>query len=539
MPNSSAQPLCGLQPVLTCHEARQWEERILPDEETAWEAMQAAGIGLADEILGLYSEFADPSGLESILILAGSGHNAGDAFLAAETLLECLEEVFVTVVLAGEESALKPLAARALHELREEAADRLDVIPFSPEIKLDGTWDLLIDGLLGMSFQPPLREPMRELFTWAEGLRASVRLWVAVDLPSGLGDDSAQESGEGEGDPVLAADATIATGIVKQPLLEESAWQVRGRVRSIDLGFFNEARPEASSEPSPQWLTPEVLEPLRRPRLAASDKRTYGHLFLVGGSRSMPGAILMSTMAAARSGVGLLTAFVPAQVASRIPLVVPEAMTVPLPTSNDGGFTPETANILRGNMTRATALILGPGMDLDTSTRFLMGRLARDIPLPLVLDATALQPDVMNALAGRQQGAGPVILTPHMGEYMRILRRDKGGLDLSELMAYCRKFRVTIILKGPITWICNGETLVASSLGGPVLARGGSGDLLAGICGSLLAREGVSANPLDIACQAVAWHGMAADAWARERGTEGVRTSELLNYLSPVLREGL
>ncbi|HEY1109895.1 MAG TPA: NAD(P)H-hydrate dehydratase, partial [Opitutaceae bacterium] len=141
--------------------------------------------------------------------------------------------------------------------------------------------------------------------------------------------------------------------------------------------------------------------------------------------------------------------------------------------------------------------------------------------IPLVIDADALQPAIVRA------GKAPRVLTPHAGEYARIAGD-------AELRAFAREIHGAVVLKGSGTRIASGDAVYRSFFGGPVLSRGGSGDLLAGLVGGLLARE----KDLTLAAaQGVAWHGLAADALARARGEVAVTTTELLDYLHAALRE--
>lgn len=230
----------------------------------------------------------------------------------------------------------------------------------------------------------------------------------------------------------------------------------------------------------------------------------------------------MATLSALRSGAGLVTAFVPERLAPVFAARAPEAMWVGLPETPAGGLAlGGLAEVLRG-AERATALVIGPGLGREPETlSFAMG-VVRASTAPLVIDADALQPEIVRA------GSAPRILTPHAGEFDRIA----GGADLRGL---CRAVRGTVAAKGPVTRVSSGRAVYHCLFGGPVLSRGGSGDILAGLAGGLLAQA--PADPLGSACRACVWHGMAADQLARARGQAAVRTLELLEFLAPALRE--
>jgi NAD(P)H-hydrate epimerase len=210
-------------------------------------------------------------------------------------------------------------------------------------------------------------------------------------------------------------------------------------------------------------------------------------------------------------------------------------MWMPLPTNADGGLmADECVKLIRRNAERADAFVIGPGMDADRETRSLIGRLVREFPVPFVLDASALQHESIVAATARPASAPPVIFTPHQGEFSRLAPDAPTHYDRAVLTDFCQRMRVITLLKGPITHVSDGERVFCSPFGGPALARGGSGDILSGIIGALVARP--RADVLQGVCRAALWHGMAGEALARARGQQAVRTTELLDYLSPVLR---
>jgi hydroxyethylthiazole kinase-like uncharacterized protein yjeF len=177
---------------------------------------------------------------------------------------------------------------------------------------------------------------------------------------------------------------------------------------------------------------------------------------------------------------------------------------------------------LRERISRATAILIGPGLGREAETLALAADIVKTAPVPVVIDADALQPEIVRA------GKTARILTPHEGEFARIA----GGTTLKEFASA----GVTTVLKGPVTRVSGGREVYHSFFGGPVLARGGSGDLLAGLIGGILA--GKAQDPLTSAMQGVVWHGLAADELARARGQVAVRTTELLEFLPVVLRCG-
>lgn len=463
--------------------------------------MQRAGVALAEAVLRDFEEIGGFPTDGRVFVLAGKGHNGGDALLAAQAILAKFPAARAEVVLVFGERAFRPLARRAWQALVQDASDRVAVI--DPGHRPRG-YDLCLDGVFGFQFRPPLEPRVAALLAQVNAL--PIHLRAAVDLPSGLGAPGA-----------FRADFTYATGIVKQPLVDGTHAALVGRLRYLDLGFFDAA--DVASRL--RMLTPAVLAPLAALRAPESDKRTYGHLFILGGSRSFPGAVLLSALAALRSGAGLVTAFVPESLAAAFAGRAPEAMWVGWPETADGGLALEGQHLLRARLGRADALVIGPGLGSEPETLALVADIVKTSPVPLVLDADALQPDIVRT------GPAPRVLTPHLGEFRRILAGD----DFHD--APPTKDAV-VVLKGRLTAISHARRGYYSPFGGPVLARGGSGDLLAGLIGGLLAQT--PSDPLLAASRGAVWHGLAADALARAHGQVAVQTTQLLDFLAVALR---
>lgn len=233
----------------------------------------------------------------------------------------------------------------------------------------------------------------------------------------------------------------------------------------------------------------------------------------------------MSVAAALHGGAGLVSAFVPESIAPAMAARWPEAMWVGCPETPDGGIAMESGLLIRRRLERASALLVGPGLGRESETMALIADLLGDTTLPLVLDADALQKDLV------ETGDSARILTPHQGEFERI----SGGGGVEQLRQAPFGASTVTVLKGAVTRIGYGDTIWHGLHGGPELARGGSGDLLAGLIGARLAAQ--PQDPLTAAAQGVVWHGLAAASMARRRGETALTTTALLTELNHVLRE--
>lgn len=487
-------------PVMTCEQARAVEQRLLSGEEEAeWAAMVRAGKGIAERLLVDFSEIGGFPSEGRMLVLAGKGHNGGDALIATRVLLQQYPQAQVEVCFVFGERSLRPLAKRAWRDLLHSAAQRVVVRRSDDAL---GSYDLCLDGVFGFQFRAPMDAAVG-LFL-AHVNRRPIRLRAAIDLPSGL-----------DAPDAFRADFTYATGTVKRPLL---TLPNAGRLRFVDLGWNVDT---GEFEGAPRVLSPRILEPLTRLRSSQVDKRTFGHVGVLGGSRSFPGAVLMAVKAAIRSGVGLVTAFVPESLVATFAAAAPEAMWVGWPESPEGGLALEGTYLWRDKIDRITAWVVGPGMGRAEESLHCVKALLGSVKVPVVMDADALQPNLVRV------GTVPRILTPHAGEWGRISQQES-------VESFSAETNAVVIAKGPLTGVVAAWQRYYSFFGGPVLARGGSGDLLAGLIGGLLAAG--PEDPLLAATRGVVWHGMAADLLAQRQGHTAVATTDLLQYLSPALR---
>ena len=512
----------GTTPVLECAQAAAFERDFFSQSGNVEEAFIArAARAIASETTGLFAEIRTRP-IRSLCVLAGKGHNAADALLAAQHL-HAEHRCTVRIVLAEAPEKMSAAATRALQSLLPR--ESVSLHQWCGEAGADAflgrvNVDILLDGLLGHNFRPPLRAPHAAIVRWANARAEHFKLRIAIDLPSGIGDATRPDA-----DPALRADATIACGIVKAPLLAPANAPLRGRLRLACIGFPNAL--EGPSRAGARGLY--TLGTLRRARAPLTDKRDHGHLFIVGGSRFFPGALLMNVKSALRAGVGLLTVFCPESFHAPFAAAAPEAMWVPWPETPGGALALEGEHLLRERLPHATALLCGSGAGAGAETRALFHSIATRMPpgCPLVLDADALRPEVLPDATAR---AAPLVLLPHAGEYARLFAGE--ALPLREA---CARFRACIALKGMPTHVADATREIAVCTGGPILARGGSGDLLAGITAALFARK-LYSDPLQTLACAVAWHGTAADCVAQRRGAEAVATTDILDGLGEALR---
>jgi hydroxyethylthiazole kinase-like uncharacterized protein yjeF len=485
--------------------------------------MENAALGVVDAIGRQYPE------AESAAIFCGPGNNGGDGLAVARQLATrgYAVEIFLALGAASGralqgDAALQLAVCRRLeltiHELPADgdspAAGAATEAALAAALAAAGRHDLVIDALFGTGLARPLTGSFARL---VEGLNEVPRPRVAVDIPSGLSGSSAEPPG-----PHLLADLTVTFAAPKVAHVFPPAADAVGELVVADLGFPRRLVDEAEGDL--HLLVGEELCGLLPPRARDSHKGDYGHLLLVAGSPGKAGAAVLAARAAVRAGAGLVTAAVPEPILAIVHLGSIESMVLPLAASSaaeggGGALVAAAAEQVLAAAAGKSAVALGPGLGQDAETVAAIRRLVAAVELPLVLDA-----DGINAFAGRAAELAarraPTVLTPHPGELGRLLGTSTAAVQADRLAAVRRAAAATgaiVVLKGSLTLIAApGGGLYVNPTGNPGMASGGTGDVLTGILGGLLAQR---LDPLDAACLAVYLHGLAGDlALARLRG---------------------
>jgi ADP-dependent NAD(P)H-hydrate dehydratase / NAD(P)H-hydrate epimerase len=478
--------------------------------------MENAGRGVAEVVR---HEVAETPG--EVLVVCGAGSNGGDGFVAARHLAAAGRRVLV--LLAAPRAKIQGDAAAALAALEEAA-----VVPVE-----DGsgwadekTWHArlarpgahpaaIVDAIFGTGFRGPLRDVPAAAIA---AMNAAQGHKIAVDVPSGLDADTGRAAGA-----VFRADITATMGARKLGLCLEASAPV-GRVALVDLG----APVDGSVAPDARcWLLDAPGIAARLPRRSAdAHKGSKGHLLVVAGSAGKTGAAFLTGTAALRSGAGLVTLASTAAGQSALDAKAIELMTARYAEGDDA--VPETAlAALEALAARARAVAIGPGIPTGAGMRAVVHHLAARLALPMVIDADALNalgPDAAGILAG---APAPRVLTPHPGEMGRLLGMSIGDVQADRL-GHARRLsaaaHAVVVLKGARTVVAapDGAAFV-NPAATSALATAGSGDVLTGVVGALLAR-GLEA--LTAAQVGVYLHGAAGEALALRLG-DGVMAGDL------------
>jgi hydroxyethylthiazole kinase-like uncharacterized protein yjeF len=469
------------------------------------ELMERAGAGLAD----LVAELA-PGG--RIVAVCGRGNNGGDGFVAARLLRERGRDV--DVLLLGEVEGLQGDARVNAQRLPGPPAE-----PFAASA-LDGA-TAIVDAILGTGFSGEPREPAAGAITAINSAGAYV---VACDVPSGVDSSTGEVAGV-----AVRARATATFHAAKPGLWIDPGKSHAGDVRVVDIGI-----PDGGpGQPQVGLISDRATDGIPR-RGRASNKFAAGSVLVCGGSLGLTGAPSMSSEAAMRAGAGYVTACVPSSLMLIFGSRFLEVMSVALP---DTGGSLEARGVERvlERADRADSVVLGPGLGREPEAQEFARQLARYAPVPLVLDA-----DGLNAHAGSigllAEREAATVLTPHAGELARLLETDSeaiGARRLESARRAAREAQAIVLLKGDDTIVAAPDGRAGVNRGGaPALATAGTGDVLSGVIGALLAKK---MDPFHAACAGALVHARAGRLAAREIGPEGVIASDVIAALPRAL----
>jgi len=463
-------------PVISAAQMREWEQATWAAGQTEAGVIERVGEIVARRALQLTKDG------DTILLLAGKGHNGDDVRCAREHLTN-------RRVAALEVAEPNPVLEKLDGLLRSRPA-------------------LVVDGLFGIGLNRPLDAEWAELIQRINAARLRV---LAVDVPSGLDAETGQPQGA-----AIQAFITLTLAAPKRGMLAPSAWPFVGRL---------EVAPEIGLVPCPftgdiNWTMPEDFAGYPPIRSTESHKGNFGHLAIIAGSLGYHGAAVLAARGAQQARPGLITVITHKVIYTAVASQLQSPMVRPLPLDTT-------------TLDDYSAFLIGPGLaapELPPDTMMTARRIWRDSRVPVIVDATALNwltsdPVTRNVIR---------VVTPHPGEAGRMLKTSAQQVQANRVNAVrevSRRFgHCWVVLKGHQTLVGmeTGEIYVNPS-GNAHLAQGGSGDLLAGYLSGLLAQPALQEDPLKAICYAVWQHGAAADH------LEACRRNWVIEDLAPTL----
>jgi hydroxyethylthiazole kinase-like uncharacterized protein yjeF len=465
--------------------------------------METAGRAVASAILERFDRLRRP------LVICGGGNNGGDGYVIARVLREADDRIEPAVLAVGDVTKHSEEARAnldALSHLDVEVTQSRDVKDLEP---LLARADLIVDAVLGVGLSRPVESRIAVLLSAVAEARLPL---VAVDLPSGISSDTGAALGI-----ELPADLIVTLG---WPKLGLAVRPMEAEILVADIGLPGQSLALAAVRQ--HVLTDAAAARLLPERPEAGHKGSFGHVLVVGGSPGKTGAAVLAAEAAQRGGAGLVTVASSERLNEIFEVKLTEAMSLPLEY--------ELEALLEAARAR-DASVVGPGMGTDEQTRGLIRALLGQLDRPAVVDA-----DGLNAFAGDAaalRAPGPRILTPHPGEMSRLLNRSTAQVQADRVDAareLARRTEAVVVLKGARSLVAAPDgALYVNPTGGPGLASGGTGDVLSGLLGALLA-QGLS--PLHAAALGVFLHGRAGD----ECGRVGVLAGEVADRIPGVWR---
>lgn len=491
--------------LFTAQQIRDWDSYTMQEEPiTSSDLMERAATACVDWLLQQFPEQV------FYTIFCGKGNNGGDGLAIARLLT--ISDCSVAVYIAESDGEGSYDFQVNLERLEQLSPGLVQFVETPEELPLVATGNIIIDAILGTGINRPVTGFTATLFDYINSLTNTV---VAIDMPSGLYADKA-----GDNNHVVAAEHTLSFEGYKRGLLMADNAGVIGKVHvlpiGLDTGYYNQ------TDTPFEIIDGALITTIYKPRLRFAHKGSYGHGLLIAGSYGKTGAAVLSAKAALRSGIGLLTCYIPASGYSILQGNVSEAMVITDAESNQISE-PEL------NTEIYTSIGIGPGIGTLSQTINALHHLLQQYHLPMVIDADALN------ILGLHKGWQTLIpansiLTPHPKEFERLFGTTTNNFSQQQVaLEKAQLLNCIIIVKGHHSFIAtpSGKGFY-NTTGNAGMATGGSGDVLTGLLTGLLA-QGYA--PQDAAIFGVYLHGLAGDLAAEAKSMEAMTSGDIIEYL--------
>ena len=501
--------------ALSSAQMKALEDRCAAEGISASILMENAGRAAAYAINGTI-----PVKDKHCVVFCGSGNNGGDGFIVATGLKKLGANVQVILCFDLPKSRAAREAYEKAYAAKIPMVD-LAVSPYGAELAMVGV-DIVVDAIFGTGFHGELPKAGKAA---AKLINSAIAAVFSLDLPSGMETDRFQSDPD-----CVRADFTVVFDSLKPSHIMPLTAKLCGNICVVDIGIPPEFKKDTVYRYA---LVNDALAASFLPvRAVDSNKHDHGYLLIIAGSRDYIGAAVLASMGAKRSGVGYVCVASVEEVCRTVALQSPECVFLQLDSNENGRIDLLAYGRLQKTMARATAIVIGPGLGLDEDTKTLVATVLKEAQCPVLVDA-----DGINALAENinilDSVTVPVVLTPHIGEMARLLQVDSQSIlsDRYDLVGnFAKRYGVTVVCKGYRTFTAPGAMgAYMNTTGNAGLAKAGSGDLLSGIIGALLA-QGVP--PVKAAAAGVFYHGKAADLCQAELGQMYMQPADVAHYLS-------
>lgn len=499
--------------------------------------MERAAMKVADCVAEIAEKKRD-----RILIVCGMGNNGGDGVAAGRILMEQGFEVVIALV--GDENS-------ASEEMKQQlfVARNLSIPVITDPVIAE--YSIVVDAIFGIGLTRDVKGDYAGIIAEINESQATV---ISVDIPSGIDASSGKVLGT-----AVQADYTVTFGVNKRGLVLFPGTLYAGNVQVADIGFPKSAVEEAA--PAVVSYEREDVERLFPKRIKRSNKGSYGSTLIIAGSKQISGAAYFAAAAAYRVGSGLVRVFTHENNRQMLQTKLPEALlttyqgTERLPEEYmDDTFSKEEdvpfleqdsekeesevfVQQLQDELARASSVVIGPGLGTSRMAELLLHEVLKITDIPVLIDADGLNllsrfPEYFNE-DGRIQLSDNFVLTPHLKEMSRLLGQEVEEIQDSLIDTACRYTKgATLVLKDARTVVSDGMRIYLNQSGNNALAKGGSGDVLSGIIGGLLAR---GMEPYRAAALGVYLHGLTAEEYVKEGSFSTMLATDILEQLSKLL----
>lgn len=455
--------------------------------------------------------------MQEFAIFAGPGNNGGDGLVIARMMAQAGFKIQLFILNLNDQfsddfrinrNRLNGIENILIKEWKKKPNDWPE---FSEET-------ILIDALFGSGLNKVLKGLPAQV---VQMLNEHNQIKVAIDIPSGLFADTAIK----EKNPIIfKADYTLSFQFPKLAFLMPENEFFVGEWHILNIGLSEDY---ISKTDTPYfYLNHEFIQSLYKPRSKFGHKGSFGHLLMIAGDHTKMGAALLSSKAALKTGVGLLSLHHPKGSGSNVVAELPEVMSSPDESNEAFSHLPD--------MARFTHIAIGPGLGTRKPTANALKLLLQEVQTPMVFDA-----DAINILAENKTWLSFLqpqsVLTPHLKEFERLAGKSTHSFErMQKAIDFSRKHQVYLILKGAHSMIITPTGKVYfNSTGNPGMATGGSGDVLTGMIASLIAQKYTS---LEACILGVYLHGLAGDLAAEDLGLEALISSDIIDYIGDAFK---
>ncbi len=490
--------------------------------------MERAGLGVAETIINYYPlEY-----YKKVLIICGPGNNGGDGFVCARYLWD--KDYKVKVVLLSKKEKYKNEAALNLKILENLKfnIEELNSISQFKEILNKYSPNIIVDAIFGTGLKGEIEGFFKEIIEEINNYKKkenNVKI-VAIDISSGVCANTGQILGT-----AVKADLTITFELPKIGHLFYPGKEYIGQLEIVSIGFPRKIIEENS--PTRWYLDFNWAKNIFLPRRGYAHKGTFGHVFILAGSRGKSGAGALCALGALRGGAGLVTLGSTKTLQKIYSSMIPEILTAGLEENEKGEISADSLYEILEIAKNKSVLVIGPGLGLSEEVKELFFELLKNLEIPLVIDADALTLLSENLEVLKFYKA-PKILTPHPGEATRLLKVSKEEI-MKDRLKYVQKLsEITdsvVVLKGPHTIVYSSDGRCGiSSIDEPGLSQGGQGDVLSGLIGAFIAQK---YDPFTATCLAVYLHGKTGKYLHETLGPFGYTAKDVADNISKILKE--